>query len=194
MKKHQIRIYVDMDGVCCNFEKGALELFDTPIPDPWPIGLSSHQVIGVQNHIMMERIHSRKAMFWEELEEYPWYRELMGLAKRYGYPYFISGQRRSPMFLMGKAFWIARHYPNKIPVGYILSNKKNAAASPRSILIDDNFEACKDFVFHGGHSILFPQPWNANHDKCDNRLGYVEEELKRFTGVVLANKGEPSEV
>lgn len=187
MKKSKIRIYIDMDGVVCNFNKAVLTLYGVnEMPDPWPKGKRVHEVLGVEKHDVMERIFSEGGfLFWVGLEPYPWYEELLTVCNEFGKPAFISNQRRSAKILSGKVAWINQHRLPDFWLGYIFCNLKCQAASPNSILIDDSIRDCREFAEHGGQAVLFPQPWNTNADKCDDRIGYVKAELKQKTKALL---------
>ncbi len=56
----------------------------------------------------------------------------------------------------------------------------------QSILIDDNDKNCRDWELAGGYAILFPQPWNANRDYCDDPMGHVRLRMKYFEEIVNA--------
>ena len=58
---------------------------------------------------------------------------------------------------------------------YALTPQKHLLAGPNRILIDDNDRNIEAFRAAGGIGILFPQPWNANHESQTNKTAYVQE-------------------
>ena len=121
--------------------------------------------------------------FWSELDEYDWYLELIDLVKSFpAEMVFSSSPSKCTTSHYGKAQWLKERgfCPSK---DAMLGSRKNLMANPGTVLIDDSDKNCEEFRARGGHAIVFPQHWNSQHEKQDNRLAYVQQELtKLFEG------------
>lgn len=72
--------------------------------------------------------------------------------------------------IAGKAEWL--HHSMLGYDDFIVSANKPAYASPKSLLIDDNDEACRFFAEAGGNCLCWPAPWNGGRHWT---RGFVEE-------------------
>tara|TARA_B100000700_G_C14367978_1_gene544625 strand:+ start:90 stop:317 length:228 start_codon:yes stop_codon:yes gene_type:complete len=75
----------------------------------------------------------------------------------------------------------------------MLGSHKHLLAKPDVVLIDDSDEKCRKFIEAGGHAILLPQPWNANHGLVDpekeygGRMDYVDSRMNEITELLEGN-------
>jgi hypothetical protein len=171
-------ILIDLDGVLCDFVRGALELHGglDRLPD-WPPGRRDiHAVLGISKSQFWGRIDETDG-FWEGLAPYPWKDALLTESRRYA-PFSIA---TSPAFHHGcatqKVAWMRRHLRRDF-TDFLIGSQKWLMARPGSVLIDDSDRNVDEFRAHGGHAILFPQPWNSLHAISD-RMGYLAAELAK---------------
>ena len=139
-------IYLDMDGVLCNFEdmavgKRALDL--------------------VSRTLNWELMKSFGSEFWEEL---PWIREGLRL---YTWLYTFCIQNKIDLCILsavaledgkiGKLNWIKNNIKiNPLCVYFVDSGKdKKHFAEENAILIDDYSKNVSEFISAGGKAILF---------------------------------------
>lgn len=171
-------IYLDMDGVCCNFLDAALKILGREdLINNWPeepIGLE--QATNISAADMWENyIDPLGSDFWKNLEAFPWFEKLYQGLLQYGPVYFLSKPCLSPNSLKGKIEWLQNVFGKDFR-DYILTSQKQLLAKPSAILIDDDDRNCISFINSGGKAILFPQYWNKNRHIIDN-LDYVFKNL-----------------
>jgi 5'(3')-deoxyribonucleotidase len=177
-------IYVDMDGVLCDFAGAALHVHGRPeIMDNWPpLAWDMHALIGCTEAEFWHKIDARGFAFWANLKPYQWFVDLLGIIAE---PFVIStSPSHSHHSSSGKVAWVQMHLGAKFR-DYMIGCHKHLLANRDSILIDDNDANCEKFERHGGRAILFPQPWNANHSLCRDdggvsRLEYVRMRYQHY--------------
>lgn len=167
--------YVDMDGVVADFMSSVIEVVYgatavAPMLRGWPKGVwDTHEAIGQSEEKVWAAIKSDGIAFWRDLKLYPWARALVTELAVQGDVVFLSSPSRDPMSAAGKTMWVAEHFPEKARDLILApSDHKWRLANERSILIDDKPENCADWESHGGHSIIFPMPWNDASAPPDN--------------------------
>lgn len=117
--------------------------------------------------------------WWRDLPYYGWAIPLFELARGCGEFLIATTPSRNPDSTSGKVAAIQRLAgPNFRD--YCITPRKWLLAAPGRVLIDDNEENCQKFEEHGGTSILFPQPWNANRNKTHDRFLHVYNEVLVF--------------
>jgi 5'(3')-deoxyribonucleotidase len=100
--------------------------------------------------------------FWSNLEPQPWMQEIVTLLEdRFGDKNIclLTAPIETYGAIDGKRAWIRKHLP-QFRRRYLVGPAKEFCASNRHALVDDhstNIEAFKDA---GGHTFLFPAPWN----------------------------------
>jgi len=168
-------IFVDMDGVLTDFVGAAFRRIGRSIPLE-QVQWNFNEQLGLSADDFWELLDGHDAsQFWRGIDPYPWYREL--LAALGDTPWCVlSTPSQDPGCVKGKVEWLTKHIAPDFR-DYILTPRKHFAASPGAVLIDDNDENCAKFVEHGGRAILFPQPWNANRDKTEDRIGFLREAI-----------------
>lgn len=153
-------IFLDMDGVCCDFVGAACALFNKS-PRPW-----SHRELWVHGHIgityaaLWEQINSRGPTFWIHLEAYEFFDDLYRTARRCAQEViFLTDPSGEPACAAGKIQWLRN---NAGPdAKFIITKEKHLLAAPGRLLIDDGDANVARFEAAGGRAILWPQPWNA---------------------------------
>ena len=173
-------IYVDMDGVLCDFATPALmaqglsrEAAIKRLND-WPTGLSLASVVtdqktylsdpGVKelaDDLFWNRIVSMRDEFWDQIESYPWLELLVSKLNRLSVPWFIcSSPGNNATIAKCKVQWLHRFFGESFD-RFILTHYKHTLACPGSILIDDDDRQIERFNALGGRGYLFPTPWNS---------------------------------
>jgi hypothetical protein len=169
-------IFVDMDGVLCDFISAAFEVHGKKYDaETYPkLEWSIASVLGITEDEFWRVIDDCKHRFWPSLNRYPWASELLFEARSVASVSLLSTPSKSGFSHSGKRVWVDEHAPD---VELILCKSKHFLAAPGRVLIDDNDGNIKKWRDNGGLGILFPQPWNANHQFTDNPLGHVFEQL-----------------
>lgn len=168
-------IYLDMDGVCCDFNKAALETFDRmDLYDNKHY--SVRELIGITDKEFWEKISKKEEKFWSGLEEFSWFKEMYEGLNKIGDVYFCTAPTLDPNCVKGKLIWLQ----NRFGFGfkkYIFMKDKHLLAKPDNFLVDDFEEQFENFKKNEGNAVLFPQPWNANRD-IENRVEFVLTAIK----------------
>jgi 5'(3')-deoxyribonucleotidase len=153
-------IFLDMDGVLCDFLGAALAAFGMTFdPKTYPRGLwECWEHIGVSKGEFWNVIDGIGESFWENLDPYPWTRQLVSELKKCGTVVISTAPSTCPTSYSGKRMWLQR-----MRMGHMDSMfgvKKHLMAREGRILIDDGHHNIDAWEQHGGTAITFPQPWN----------------------------------
>ncbi len=175
-------VLVDMDGVLCDFVSAAMRVhgssYDASL---WPAGSDElFEILGVSVATFWQKIDQFDAEqgFWSRLKAYSWHHDLIAMVEPFGFT-IATSPSRDPFCAAGKIQWLQRHLGERFNA-YMVGMQKFLLAAPGRILIDDRDRECDRFRDAGGESIVFPQPWNSNHTRCQDRLVFVWEELQRL--------------
>ena len=151
MKNSNVRsyqIYVDMDGVLCNFLKGASDLTG--------LNLRLHKDWQVIRGTAWKKISEQGSAFWENL---PWMhdgKELWDYVKPYSpniLSAFPTAEENKMHAINGKENWIARELGYVQNVHLVKGIDKQLFANENSILIDDSYRNIKQWRAKGGIGI-----------------------------------------
>jgi hypothetical protein len=86
----------------------------------------------------------------------------------------------------GKIEWAKRNLPHLMKNRqFVVTPRKQFAAGPYRILVDDRDENIDDFKYAGGHGILFPAPWNKNRYYSEDDCTALNYTLLELTNWVL---------
>jgi hypothetical protein len=165
-------IFLDMDGVLCDFVGAALRIHKRlDALEAWPKGeWDIAKVLGISTEDFWATIDHHAEHFWADLQPYPWMNDLVRLLESFGIPITIaSSPSYDPYSAAGKLMWLKRHLP-QFKRRYLLGSEKHLLAMPGTVLIDDNDDGTLRFSDAGGWAVLFPQPWN--------QLSFVGESVK----------------
>lgn len=175
-------VFIDMDGVLCNWTKGVADILEMDYDKflrEWPPGTASiSDVLKVKQSAYWNKIDKAGAAFWRALEPFPWFEELWEAAEEVGEVKILTSPSCHGSSAHGKMQWIADRFGRFKWRNYVITNQKWLCAGPGRILIDDNDKQCQDFTSAGGRAILFPQPWNKNHHCVNNRIEFVQTQLR----------------
>ena len=152
-------IYLDMDGVCCDFYGAALQAIGHPgeATGKW----NFYKGFGLTTDQFWAIIHSKGEAFWADMPEYPWFGDLYDSLCRQGDVLFLTSPSQDPACASGKMKWLQSRFSREFD-NFIFARRphKHLLATPSAWLIDDHTATVKRFVEAGGNGILFPRPWN----------------------------------
>ena len=172
--------YLDMAGVLADFMRSAI-LAHGQDPDfvlsNWPAGTwSATGPLGLKDEDEFWEPIREDDYFWEDLAEYKWTQTLVKEVKFLDSEFqFATKPSSCRKCYDGKSQWV-RELGFDPADKLIVIPDKNLLEAHDNILIDDNELNCDLWDDRGGHSILFPQPWNRN-GSVEDKIEYVLERL-----------------
>lgn len=179
----QRELYLDLDGVCVDFIRGAIAAHDYDPDEVLARWASEHRgeflpykVMGLEMDLFWNRLHELGESFWIELEPFPWFDDLYCRLSEVGHVVFCTASTRAPSCLSGKLHWLQARFGTEFQ-DFILTAHKDRLAHENAYLIDDFDENIERFCRRGGQGILFPQFWNSNHVVDQNPVEYVLERV-----------------
>lgn len=185
-----LNINIDLDGVLGNFCKRACNLFGIDHIDSHRNVNCVSQYIGVDKDYFWNQIDKAGHRFWEEIEPYPWFEDLISLVHRFDKNFFIlTAPSKDSDSHKGKKLWIEKHFGKKFN-RYVFCKAKykyKLSFEPNSILIDDHLENIDDWNNNqnkhniSGCGIIFPQPWNGYF--VQDKVSYVKDVIESYLGV-----------
>lgn len=160
------KIFLDMDGVLCDFVGGVCRLFEVDqhaLEQAWGDAYDICVPLGVTPDELWSRIDAAGPTFWSNLEPYPWAKDLWFQCNIVGRTTILTSPSWHPSSLEGKLQWLNSHLADgQNPFRrYLFGPEKEMCAAPRHLLIDDRPEMCQRFRDAGGEAFLFPRPWNG---------------------------------
>lgn len=172
-------IYLDMDGVLVDFDRGVQELFGVPMPP------------GRRNwdYAYEEDFGLSKTQFWRSLghdfwaalpmtKEAPGIIEMLQGRGLWGCVRLLSSPTLEPGSWSGKAEWVRKNIPSLFYGNrLVLTQDKLLHCRPTSLLIDDRYETCSLWTRAGGPAFNVPRPWNPLWEHEDSLLRLLEEHL-----------------
>jgi len=185
-----LNIYLDMDGVCCDFVGAVCRLFGKPelidnYPwDQWDIA----GILDITEEELWTKVSNRGMEWWADMDAYPWFWSLYQGLDDLSPVTFLSSPTHDPQSLAGKLRWIQSRLGYRC-TNYILTPRKNKAllARPGDILIDDSPKSIDDWNAAGGIGWLWRQRWNTEPaleclldseerlSHCLKRIGEIKE-------------------
>lgn len=180
------RIFVDMDGVITQFSEGVLELFGLhpgkadEIKDWGQV----HDVIGVTEEQMWDRINGAGPGWWANLRPYPWMDSLFRKIEETAPFTILTTPSRDSSSAAGKVEWLKKHLGSDFR-DYVLAPRKYNLAGPLGhVLIDDRDHNCDLWVEGGGSAIVFPMGYNTRRDATAIRVEYIGWELDMISRLI----------
>lgn len=165
-------VFWDLDGVLVNFHK---HIFDDYGIKSWPRGVwSISEVLGISESLYWERIEEDYPNFWENLEPTEEFDKLVSIMDKFD-SYIATTPTRDPLSCSGKVQWIYDFLPSKYSRRYFLTHHKGLLAAPGRVLVDDGQHNCDIFNSFGGHSFLYPRPWNFSELSIDDLESFIRE-------------------
>lgn len=155
-----------MDGVLSDWVGETCKIFGKIASDydnKWIQGNPQiEKTLGISTSSLWDAINSRGSLFWENLPELPWARELYSECCKRAETFFLTSPSHDPPSLDGKLRWICKFTGDTKFRNYLIGSPKFLCASKNTVLIDDTDIKIEDFRKNGGSGVLFPQPWNKN--------------------------------
>lgn len=139
--EQKYNLFVDMDGVLVDFNKGYFELTGTDISDKYQ-----------NSAAFWEPIDRAGITFWEDLNWTEDGKRLWDYVEKYG-PTILSSPSRKNDSRVGKHAWVKRELPNAHLILRTANDKKEFAC-PHCILIDDLQKNIDSWNESGGIGIL----------------------------------------
>jgi 5'(3')-deoxyribonucleotidase len=170
-------IFIDLDGVLCDFHKAFCDIYGYDEKDI--LGWGMHTYFGVTPETIRHQIDYLDTEFWATLPKLSWADKLVDLAKHYKLKiYFASSPAKGSH--CGKMQWMEQHYP-EYAHRLILIKNKYLLAKENTCLIDDAEYQSFEFMMKGGYSVTFPRPWNYNRKIESDKLDFVNNYLKHHS-------------
>ena len=177
-------IYLDMDGVVCDFVKRAVEEFIPHQADRfdfmlrWPKG----------DYDICKLLGVKPKKFWKVVEGYGWqwwaalalYEDAQGLYEwlsNFGRVVYASTPTLSPDCVKGKLDWIQQQHGVHFR-DYVFTPDKTLLAGHNTFLVDDCDANIEKFIDAGGNGIVWARPWNREELPSGSRRAYVAERLE----------------
>jgi len=178
-------IFLDMDGVCCDFIKAAVELHGFDHADVMRQWEKTHMgefyppesIFKTTKQDFWRAVTAAGEQFWTDLEEYDWFEEMFEELKGLGKLYILSSPTMSPFSLSGKLHWLQARFGMRYRE-FIFTPQKHLLAHEYTILIDDFEWNVDSFIEHGGEAVLFPQIWNRNHEHRHDPAEYTLRQVR----------------
>lgn len=174
-------IFLDLDGVCCQWWESALKLFPTataPADGLLSYWVSEH--IGVHKSVVDDAVDQTGIDWWTNLPEYPWFNDLYNVLSSLGPKVvFLTSPGHFKHAPNGKLMWLRSRLGSTFN-DFVFTQHKHLLANPSSVLIDDSPDMIRRFSEAGGQTVLFPQRWNENIKYSKNPLIYTMLEMRKL--------------
>lgn len=152
-------IYLDMDGVLCDFIGGICAAHGRPNPYDDPANRGIWDVCGIWGMHPAEFWEPCEFEFWANLKPTPEARRLLSMEGVVG---IITSPSQNHGCIPGKLEWLKRH-TNGLHRKVIFTHAKYLAAAPGKVLYDDNDDHVVKWREAGGVAVQVPRPWNSLH-------------------------------
>jgi 5'(3')-deoxyribonucleotidase len=177
-------IYLDMDGVCCDFPSAAIQAYGGNVHDvlaEWEQhhrGKSgNYEIMGMPDPEFWNTMNHQDEWFWRHLPEYPWFRTLYDGLQALAPVVFLSSAGPCPEALSGKLQWLQDRFGREFH-DYVFTSNKQYLAHQGTILVDDYEVYVMAFRRAGGQAVLFPQMWGHNAHITE-RVSYTLHEVQQ---------------
>lgn len=188
------RIYLDLDGVIADFNRGALALWGrTPVeaarinkPGDYE---GIYGVVHATEEEFWARINAVGAPFWEELYTVQNDVDLFDACSLLAPAVILTSPSKEPSCVAGKLTWLQNRYGRGFR-HYVFcpALQKQQLAGPGRLLIDDRDDNCQRWREAGGVAILYPQQWNSRHAEAATTPGNVAKMVMMEIGDVKAGR------
>lgn len=154
-------VFLDLDGVCCDFLGGMCKLYDRNIND-LPVGVYNLPELFGKSFEEIDADISTNYDFWYKLEPYPHTEAMVELLREYGRMRILStAWPQSPISHQAKLDWC--NHKIGVPTSeVILTPYKHLLSARGRLLIDDRIDTCMAWMAFGGQAIVFPTHHNKN--------------------------------
>lgn len=180
MKKKFDVIWLDMDGVLCNYVGGALHAFReirTDIKESDIKTWNFHGLFCTSDDDEKSLINDFGPGFWSELEAYDTTPQLIEAARSASnHIGILTNPGKFRHSIPGKTEWLRKHGLIHKDVPVVFTKHKHLMAKSNHLLIDDLPENCHQFIKHGGEAICPIRGWNET-DNLGNAIHLKSEEI-----------------
>jgi len=181
-------LYLDMDGVLCDFVTGAFKALGI---HHWETYMKQSEDLstwaGKSNEEIWDKIHDLGVGFWD-LPKYEHSDFLVEWLTR------LTTSNNASLYILtdpgpypeesipGKLKWLEAYYPHISPKHVIFTSRKHLLSRRGALLIDDQLNNYNDFSRSGdGKSVWFRHPWHHDFVNMDHSLNDV---IRRVTSLV----------
>lgn len=170
-------IFLDLDGVLADFVTAACNIHRRPFYKA--LEWDFFKEWGYNDDQFWDPINNLGKNFYQfHVHPYPWAYALWNEVRATGEEVVIlTNSSDNGPGMVGKMAWIQNHLAGIKGNEVIFCAKKHLLARPDRLLIDDNEKNIMDFEAAGGRGILFPRPWNSNHELADDPLSFLKSKL-----------------
>lgn len=176
-------VFLDMDGVICNFRKGVhgafYKFYDyTTLSDKWTFWDDWPDVTLDMVNVACDM------KFWDHLEWTEDGRDILRtILNKFHVKqiYLLTDPVIGTGTASGKMMWIDRHIPVYLKHTIITQAPKHLLARSDTLLIDDKDENVDEFREAGGKAILINRPWNVGHKRANYTIEDFKNELEKYT-------------
>lgn len=156
----QRTVYLDVDGILADFERGINEWCNVPAR-PWT-GFHGYREFGISDEAFEETMEY--VSFWDSLKvKKEGVALLRGLEGILGEKNVLLATKPFPHgnCLFGKDKWFQETLKIDTRRVYYAHEKERLAQGSHTLLIDDTPDNVNAFANAGGVGILYPMPWNS---------------------------------
>jgi hypothetical protein len=148
-------IFLDMDGVLCNFVEASLIAHNRPEKHDDVTTWEYFKSWGISDKEFWDKCSGVE--FWANLKEYPWAGQLVATSQMLAEHYFLTAptSTKRPECIAGKEAWLMGDSLRMIPTEF-----KHLIAAPGRVLVDDSAKNIENWIEHGGIGLGLKQPWN----------------------------------
>ena len=173
-----------MDGVTVDWATGMTVAlgYDMSIYDPYmdhPEQINWELRNKLLGRDRMNATMSSDVRFWENLQPFPWTRELLDAVSGCYDIAFLTKPSDFPAAYTGKMRWCKRHYPG---IDLVFCNNKEVVAARDKFLIDDDSRQVDNFQRFGGHAHLFKNQFvlhRMTHAQQSEYIQSIRAEIDR---------------
>lgn len=185
-KEKKFIIFLDMDGCCTNWLKGACELFDFDINEKefrnqLSTGIDLDKTGRISGKELWDKIDKAGTDFWSKLDILPWAKKLIEEMEKLGEVYFLTSPGTCVPAPSGKMEWVNKYFPKMIERLIICKNKE-MCANKNAVLVDDSEKKVEKFREAGGHAFLWPN--NLKLEDEGNSDGIIDKLVKEVKGYI----------
>lgn len=193
-------IYVDLDGVLCDFVSAALTVHKKDPAEAmkeWPPGDydALPKLCGVDEESFWQGVNDYKtswatgspqgAALWQhEIKAYPWADLLWNLCEERAATWVMTSPARSPGSAYGKIAWL-QAWKGVTFRKYVIAPNKSHLSRPGTLLLDDDPKNVQKWREGGGEALLFPRLWNDRHERHERPMETVIPELLAYAFVKM---------
>ncbi len=182
-------VLLDMDGVLADFTRHALKI----------LGHNDEQIVGhldnwhTRDHSIVDQLGITHGHFWGMMNAVPdfWLeipifdhaKRLVRELRKENQVYICSAPNSDDACSTYKLKWLRKH---KLGFNrdFVFTPQKWLLAGPGKILIDDSTKNIQLFNDHGGHGLMFPQPWNTSSHIVGDKVDYVMAQIEEIKASV----------